>query len=139
MSLFISMDGRINRMQFWIGLIVLVVAGIILGLLLLTPIFGSWSGFITSLIFFYPAIALFAKRLRDRGRTNIVLWLVAYFAPGFVTNIAQAAEIGFQTVDLGGLQASVPNTLGGILTFLAFVAFVVAVFDLGFFKGAQSE
>ncbi|WP_434055779.1 MAG: DUF805 domain-containing protein [Roseibium sp.] len=139
MSLLFSTAGKIGRGRFWVGFGVLFVAGVLLsllvtGLVLAMGQLGQWIGFGILLLFLYPAVALSMKRLRDRGRANIRLWLLAYFAPGTLVNFAQTAGIGFTREEIGGLTVSSPTALGGTLVFLAFFAFVVAIVDLGFLR-----
>ncbi len=72
MSLLFSAEGRIGRGRFWIGLLILFVAGVLIslavtGLVLILGRTGQWIGFALLLLFLYPAVVLSMKRLRDRG------------------------------------------------------------------------
>lgn len=144
MSLLFGTKGQIGRARFWIGFLILFVAGILMslavtGLVLALGRLGQWIGFGLLLLFLYPAVVLSLKRLRDRGRSHISLWLIAYFAPGTLANFAQTADIGFAVEEIGGLTVSSPTALGGTLIFLGFLAFVVALVDLGFLKGRGAQ
>lgn len=144
MSLLFGMKGQIGRGRFWIGFLILFVAGVLMslvvtGLVLVLGQLGQWIGFGLLLFFLYPAVALSMKRLRDRGRSHINLWLIAYFGPGTLANFAQTAGIGFAREEIGGLTVSSPTALGGALIVLGFLTFVVALVDLGFLKGREAD
>ena len=67
-SLFTSLDGRINRAQFWVG-----AAGILVILMIVDGIFGSSVfgrilKFLLAIGLFYPAYAVTAKRFQDRDK-----------------------------------------------------------------------
>lgn len=61
--LFLSADGRIGRQTFWIAVVILFVAN---SVLVMIPIIG-W---IINIVLIWSAIAVFAKRLHDFGRTG---------------------------------------------------------------------
>ena len=144
MSLFFSTDGQIGRGKFWLGSLILLAIWIGLGLLtaLITmPLgaLGAWIGFAVLLLFLFPYAVLATKRLRDRGRDNVVPWLVAYLAPGIVVNFAQTAGIGFRTDRFGDLAVSTPNALGTVLIGIGFLAFIVAIIDMGILPGKRAS
>jgi len=69
--LFLTADGRIGRQDFWIGAVILIVAGIVCGVILgWIPVIGSLIG----LVFMYPWVCLASKRLHDFGQSG---WLAA--------------------------------------------------------------
>ena len=61
--LFLSANGRIGQKDFWIGFLILFVAGIILGMI---PVLGQ----IISIALIYPWVCLYSKRLHDFGKTG---------------------------------------------------------------------
>lgn len=65
--LFLSFSGRTSKRDFWIGILGLIGAGIVTGLL---PVVGQILG----LALLYPSTALMVKRLHDFGRSG---WLAA--------------------------------------------------------------
>lgn len=65
-NLFLSIDGRIGRKDFWLGAAVLIGAGLVGGLI---PVAGP----LVSLALIVPWTCLTAKRLHDFGRSG---WLV---------------------------------------------------------------
>lgn len=70
-NLFFSTDGRIDKKSWWIGMVGLFIAVIVLTVLTreffpddpLTPI-------LPGLLVFYPSICLHAKRFHDRGKSG---------------------------------------------------------------------
>ena len=85
-----SFEGRIGRQQMWMGIIVLMVVSLIATVL--DILFGTMdqetgigiiSGLVT-LISIYPAVALYAKRWHDRGKSG--WWTLIIFVPliGFI-------------------------------------------------------
>ena len=144
MKLLFGTSGKIGRGRFWIGFMILFVVAVLMslvvtGLVLGLGHLGQWIGFGLLLLFLYPAVALSLKRLRDRGRTHITAWLIAYFAPGTLANFAQTAGIGFSHENVGGLTVSSPTALGSMLLMFAFLAFAVAIVDMGFLKGKSAD
>ena len=82
--LFTSLEGRIGRQTFWMGVIVLIVISIIASVL--DGILGTMgeSGFgiisaVVSLIMLYPSIMLYAKRWHDRGKSG--WWTLIILVP----------------------------------------------------------
>jgi uncharacterized membrane protein YhaH (DUF805 family) len=65
--LFLRADGRIGQKDFWLGWLILFVAGIVLGMI---PLLGM----LISLALIYPNVCVFSKRLHDFGKTG---WLAA--------------------------------------------------------------
>ena len=85
-----SFEGRIGRQQMWMGIIVLMVVSLIATVL--DILFGTMdqetgigiiSGLVT-LVSIYPAVALYAKRWHDRGKSG--WWTLIIFVPliGFI-------------------------------------------------------
>ena len=64
--LYLDLNGRTSKRDFWLGFAGLVGAGVVANLL---PTIGS----VVSLALLYPAAALMTKRLHDFGRSG---WLV---------------------------------------------------------------
>jgi uncharacterized membrane protein YhaH (DUF805 family) len=102
--LFTSFDGRINRAKFWAGVAVLVVIGIvaqildaILGLHVGEAGFGVIS-IIVSLISIYLALALYAKRWHDRGKSG--WWSLIVIVP-LIGAIWILVELGILEGDKG--------------------------------------
>jgi uncharacterized membrane protein YhaH (DUF805 family) len=129
-KLFLSLDGRIGRLQFWIGSIVLrlIESAIEWGL-------GVWTDGLTprqrvirliaELIFAYPNIAISVKRLHDRNYSGATVWfLIAAFATLLVVEV-----LGYLD-DLDHVGATV---------WIAIIAALIVAFgfliELGFRRG----
>lgn len=135
-QLYTSFDGSITRKPFWLGLLGLFAVGIVLGILTL-PLgrLGDWVTLLASLALLYPALALCTKRLRDRGRANLPLWLAIYFAPGLLLNVFQALGIGFEQIAFGDVSVTQPTGIGMIVSMIAVIVAIVGLVDMGFLKG----
>jgi uncharacterized membrane protein YhaH (DUF805 family) len=113
--LYLGLQGRTSKRDFWIGFAGLVGAGIVANLL---PMIGG----VVSLALLYPAAALMAKRLHDFGRSG---WLVMVpVAPtALAASIAQLATmtIGNPATVGAGLAAA------GLAALLSMVAMLVGI------------
>lgn len=88
--LFTSFEGRIGRQQMWMGIIVLMVVSLVANVL--DMLFGTIDvesrigiiGGLFALVSIYPAVALYAKRWHDRGKSG--WWTLILFVPliGFI-------------------------------------------------------
>jgi len=123
-ALFTSFDGRIGRQQWWLGIIallvvewiVLIVLGMLFGTSMVTTMdpnnpeaaaqaVGAMSlpMIIVGLVFLWPALALYAKRWHDRGKSG--WWTLIGFIP-IIGWIWILVELGF----LAGTEG--PNQYG---------------------------
>jgi uncharacterized membrane protein YhaH (DUF805 family) len=123
--LFTSFEGRINRQPFWLSILVLIIVQwvlmLIFGVVLGTSMMGGMDPnippdeaaamamkasaplIIVSLIFLYPALAIYAKRWHDRGKSG--WWTLILFVP-LIGAIWFLVECGF----LRGTEG--PNQFG---------------------------
>ncbi len=93
MELFLSMDGRIGRGKFWLGLLGLIIANLVLtfvltlsGLMSVDPVTGApvgtgyWIGLLVLLaVMIWPSICVYAKRFHDRDKS--AWWMLISFIP----------------------------------------------------------
>ncbi|MEL6324344.1 MAG: DUF805 domain-containing protein [Pseudomonadota bacterium] len=78
-------NGRINASEFWRGLIVLIAASIVLNVAsVYGPIALSLILGLVSLLFIYPYICLFGKRLHDANRS--AWWFLAFLAGAIIAS-----------------------------------------------------
>lgn len=113
-NLLLSFDGRIGRQSWWIGVIVLTVLQwivmLVLGLVFGTSMMGGMDPnmapeqaaemaskgmipiIIAVLIFIYPALAIYAKRWHDRGKSG--WWSLIILVP-IIGGIWALVEQGF--------------------------------------------
>lgn len=115
--LFLSLDGRIGRKDFWIGAVVLIGVGILANLL---PIVGP----LVSLALIAPWTCLMAKRLHDFGRSA---WLVLIA----LIPSAGSAALGLFTALAATNAATMGAAFAGAGLTLA-VSFIALIVSLGF-------
>lgn len=116
--LFTSFEGRINRKPFWMGVLVLIVANLVLGIIagildsILHTGFDRTGLFeiIVSLVLIYPSVALSAKRWHDRDKSAwwilislipIIGWIWALIETGFLSGTPGANRFGPDPVTHG--------------------------------------
>ena len=128
--LYFDAEGRIGRAQFWIGLLGLVAAVIVL-MVLIALIFGPLSFTAHLLVFLvevaiaYLCYALFAKRFQDRGR------------PGIYAAIPVGVYLIIALFSLLGLTGdeNAPTALGIVLGIVDLAIGIWVLIDLGIMPG----
>ena len=111
--LFNSFDRRISRKTFWIGLVVLTVAEIVVHFIT-EQIQGDRLSAIADLAFTYPEFAVAAKRAHDR---NMPLWLlIIFFAAGAFLDLLTVLNLSGNDdqPSMLSLAVAVPFTVFGI-------------------------
>lgn len=112
-----SFDGRINRAKFWAGVGVLFAAGIVAmlidGLLGSSIDLGNGAqlgiiGLVVSVASIYFALAIYAKRWHDRGKSG--WWSLIMLVP-FIGAIWILVELGILEGTRGANQYG-PDPLG---------------------------
>jgi uncharacterized membrane protein YhaH (DUF805 family) len=94
-NLFLSFQGRIGRLQFWIGTVVVAALELAIQWMLGIPITGATPDlrlrtitFAIGLISMYPTAAIAVKRLHDRSQPGTYVWpLVAALAVAMVGDL----------------------------------------------------
>jgi uncharacterized membrane protein YhaH (DUF805 family) len=124
--LFLSFEGRIPRLPFWVAAIVLNIFAYI-GDRLAMDFGGNPAAAVIGLAFLYPSLALSIKRAHDRGHSD--LYLLFFFLPAFLVSLLQV--LGY--VDAQGPMGPVLFTLG-IWVLAALIALVI---DLGLMPGQR--
>ncbi|MBW8303768.1 MAG: DUF805 domain-containing protein [Brevundimonas sp.] len=115
--LFLSLEGRIGRKDFWIGAIALIGVGLLANLM---PILGPF----VSLVLIAPWTCLMAKRLHDFGRSA---WLVLIA----LIPSAGSAALGLFTALAATNAATMGAAFAGAGLTLA-VSFIALIVSLGF-------
>ncbi|MEO0729332.1 MAG: DUF805 domain-containing protein [Pseudomonadota bacterium] len=135
--LYFGFDGRIGRVVYWIGLIVLLaISPLSAGAILTTDPFAEalstiralgWVGAAWTLALLIPLAALNTKRLHDLGQTGLLA--VLFYAPAAIATIK---------LFLGpsALMADIAQYADWIAAF-AGAAGLWFVFRLGFFPGTN--
>ena len=130
-ALFLSAEGRIRRKDFWIGGLILIVAGCLSVLLhVLAPLI--W------LLLLYPGICVFSKRLHDMGKSGFLI--LVPLAVGVIALILAMVFGGIGAIGAlitaanGGSEPSswamLFTALGVALVFLGVAGLVKLVFIL---------
>ncbi len=139
--LFTAFDGRINRGRFWLGVLILIAVGIVLSLVIVTPLAGvgpraaAFGSFVIGLAMLYPALAVGVKRFHDRGKPG---WLMAIVvAPGLISQLGDVLGITTTTHTFGDEVIAVPNTFGWILIAISLGVAIWALVELGIRKGTD--
>jgi uncharacterized membrane protein YhaH (DUF805 family) len=145
MSMFTGFEGRINRAKWWLGTIILVIAGVILWWII-ARIFGASMmpadpasartlavvQLITFVILVYPWLSLITKRLNDRDRPQ---WYAYVFLAPSVLGIL----LGLLGLTIGAPDATTgavtPTSLGWILNLLTIAVGIWMLVELGILKG----
>ena len=140
-ELFTRFDGRIDRKTWWIGVVILFVAlvivSVILGFLFGDGLIGRLLVMLLGLAALWPAAALAVKRLHDRGRPALPR-VALFFGPGMIVNFLNTFNIGYRPMRIpGGDVVMAPGLVVSALSLAALAAFVWALVELGFLKGDE--
>lgn len=125
--LFTSVEGRIPRQTYWLGIIAITVVGLpVIGLAAFFG--GGTAGAIANLFFLWCGFALSVKRAQDRNRHY--LFVAAYFAlVAVVTNLSAS-----QSRMMGRMADEQQPLL--VIVSLLFLAYVIFLFiELGLRRG----
>lgn len=126
--LYTSFDGRLNRKRYWLGNIMLILAGMVLQTIIIRTL-GFAAALIFSLIWLFPAFSLNVKRGHDRNRPA---WLMAAFFALLVAVILMQV-FGLDQIDdeptTAFLIVGIPWLLLGLFFFV----------DLGFLRGTSGQ
>jgi uncharacterized membrane protein YhaH (DUF805 family) len=118
-----SLDGRIDRVLFWVGFAASFVIALVVGfigaqLAALVPAVGWIVALVLSLAALFPAVAVAVKRLHDRDKPE--LWVAIFFGPYILSVLA--ALLGITGVTT-------------ILSIASLAAFLYMAYDLGYLEG----
>ena len=129
-DLFLSTDGRINRLRFWIGTLILVAISTAATMLNLAIIGVSQTAVMLSVLvafaLAYPSYALMAKRFQDRDRPGPLALLG--IVPVFIVNLLYTFRV---------LDPIDPTALSRILDVILVVIGLWLLVELGCLKGTQ--
>ena len=123
-----STQGRIPRSQWWAGLVILVIIGVVLALIIgwvLGPtLIGLIATLILQVILLYPSYALSAKRFHDRNK------------PGGLALIGIGLGILQTLARLVGLSNPfAPTTVDWILNIALLIVGIWYLIELGILRG----
>jgi uncharacterized membrane protein YhaH (DUF805 family) len=135
--LYTTADGRLSRKDWWIGVIGLIIASLVLtSILALVGLGGpyGWGQLIAYVILFYPGWCIGIKRRQDRDN-NGTDFKVLMGLSGLLT-LLQALGIGVNMVDVGnGTFMPMPDMWLSLLFLLMGVFGIYMLVQLGFLRG----
>jgi uncharacterized membrane protein YhaH (DUF805 family) len=134
-NLFLSLEGRISRQPFWLGMLLLAVINTGLNWIFGVPFLPDTLPelrlriieFVIDAIFLYPNVALTVKRLHDRNQSGMYAWaLVAIVVVGMV-------------MSLSGIEDDPSRMTFLTWVLAAFILVIVLAFliELGFRRGTH--
>jgi len=134
MNLFLSPKGRIGQQQFWIGIAVIFVVGLVVGMVLgqTMPLISG----LVSIALAYPGYCVMAKRFQDMGKSG----MLAAIPYGIFVLVNILALLGTMGIMGGGGDAMTAGGAGalagaGIFAIIGFVIWLVFVIWAGVSKG----
>lgn len=125
--LFTSVEGRIGRRTYWLGILLITVIGVPV-IALTTLLGGGTAGAIANLFFLWCGFALSVKRAQDHNMHY--LFIAAYFALVAVVTNLTASQTKMMT---GMASQQQPLVVAVSLFFLAYVIFLFV--QLGLRRG----
>lgn len=124
-NLFLTADSRIGKRDFWIGMLILFVANVVLSLI---PVIG-W---IASLALIYPAVCLYSKRLHDFGKTGWLTLVPVIAVAGAMVVGALTGGMAILGMSAAGSDAAAASAaMAGLGMFSALMA-LAGLVSLGF-------
>ncbi|GLQ11067.1 hypothetical protein GCM10007913_29990 [Devosia yakushimensis] len=139
-ALYTITTGRVSRKTWWIGILILGIAGIVLTLLLglvglgPTATSAGWGSLLVTLLLLYPSYCLSLKRRQDRANNGLDLKILLGLS--LLSSVIQTLGIGITATDIGGgvMMPSPAPWLSVLL--LALAAFgIYMLVQLGFLRG----
>ncbi|MFP9136332.1 DUF805 domain-containing protein [Devosia sp. XGJD_8] len=135
--LYTTTDGRLSRKEWWIGVVGLIIASIVLSIILgMVGLGGAsgWGQLIAYVILFYPGWCIGIKRRQDRDN-NATDFKVLMGLSGLLT-LLQAFGIGITMTDMGnGIVMPTPDMWMSVLYLLLGIFGIYMLVQLGFLRG----
>ena len=132
-QLFFSFTGRINRAKYWVGILVFIVIGLLMGLLAYAAeeiLAFELLSIVVNIALLIAGLALGAKRLHDRDKS--AWWLLVYYILPVILFIAGTLLFlhHIKTEDAAG-------AIGLALAALALVLAIWAFVQIGCLRGTR--
>jgi uncharacterized membrane protein YhaH (DUF805 family) len=119
----LSFNGRIRRQHFWIGWLICLGAGVVLGWI---PLLGT----LLSIALIWPNLAISVKRLHDMGQSG---WLIVIpWIAGIGGVIAAFMTVGVAALTSGYVNTDDPAAVLAIIGPMFGILGIVALIQLGF-------
>lgn len=165
LQLYTSFDGRLNRQRFWLGIVGLIIAYIVVGFIVgwffgVNPMAmlqsaistngdpdvlaklamdatraSGWSSLITLIILAIPGMALWIKRSHDRDQGPNLIY--ALYALLALQYLLQGLGLTMTMVELGETQVPTMSMIGWILSAITAILGLYLLITLGFLKGTE--
>jgi len=135
LSTFTSFEGRIGRRTFWLSAVILtilqwVLYAVVGGMSMMSrdasnpsmvgqDLQNVWPAWIITLVFLWPALAVYAKRWHDRGKSG--WWSLILFVPLF----------GYIWFLRSGLSSA------HVVMFVFLIGFIWFLVECGFLRGTE--
>lgn len=164
-SLLFGFEGRIPRSRFWLGVVIMIVAGIIVSFILgsilgvsyfnmnmptsggdaqamademmATTTRSGWASLISFLIFVYPMGSLIIKRRHDRGKSGNEFWVYAVLT--VIAFLLQGTGMGYQMTEMAGISMATPTLVMSVLLFIIGIMGLYLFIVCGFLKGNEGD
>lgn len=143
MELFTSLNGRISRKIFWLGLLAIVIASVV-AMFVLGAVFNLAGRMLVhasmgvSFLLLLPMFAICVKRLHDRDKPTMP-WIAIFFGPVFIANLMRDFEVDYSIITLAGEQVFYPGKFATLITVISLFTGIWALVELGILKGSDGE
>lgn len=165
LGMFMGFDGRLNRQRFWLGVVGLIVAAIIVSMIL-GSIFGvqmfnffvaavqpdadpaalalaatnmmktsGWVSLVSLIILAYPGMALWMKRAHDRDSNGQLVY--GLYGLLALSYVLQGLGLTVGTMEVAGVAIPTQNLVGWILSIASLLLGLYLLVTLGFLKGTD--
>ncbi|GGF37544.1 DUF805 domain-containing protein [Youhaiella tibetensis] len=142
--LYTTFNGRISRKTYWLGVVGIIVAAIVLGIILgvvglglANPGTAAWGSLILFVLLAVPSLALGVKRRHDRNGSGNDVYV--YFALSFILVVVQALGFGFTMTEVEGVSVPMPTMTMTIFNAVLGIFALYLLVVLGFLKGTEGE
>ncbi|MCR6670298.1 DUF805 domain-containing protein [Devosia ginsengisoli] len=134
-ALYTTTAGRISRKNWWIGVVGIIVASIVLSIILsLVGLNAAWAQLIVYVLLFYPNWCIGLKRRQDRDNNGMDFKILMGLS-GLLA-LVQALGIGVTMTDMGnGVVVPAPDGWLMVLFGLMGIFGIYMLVQLGFLKG----
>ena len=134
-ALYTTTAGRISRKNWWIGVVGIIVASIVLSIILsLVGLNAVWAQLVVYVLLFFPNWCIGLKRRQDRDNNGMDFKILMGLS-GLLT-LVQAFGVGVTMTDMGnGVIVPTPAMWMSIVYVAMGIFGIYMLVQLGFLKG----